>query len=148
MAQRINLDLLLREIDLNVSTPEILRRNAEVIRENFRRIRQYLEDIGAEQIRNLTQIINQNISLDITSFDRSEAFDVSFDGQLSFTLSDTPESPDTSSALFLNTARLFYGSGYTISGNVVTFDPVAAGYQLEAVNEFGRPDRVVVYYNV
>jgi hypothetical protein len=141
-------ELLLRELTLSTNSEEAIRRNIETIRENFRRIKQYLDDIGVDKIKNLTQYINNVVSVDVTAFARSETFDVSFDGQTIFTLSETPLNPDKASALLLNTARLFYGAGYTISGTALTFDPTAAGYILEASNEFGRPDRLVVYYNV
>ena len=146
--ERSNLEMLLRELSLDVQSTEILRRNIETIRENFRRIKQYLDDIGVDQLRNITQIITNQVSVDITAFNRSEEFDVSFNGQTNFTLADTPNDPETSSQFLVNTAQMVYGAGYTISGATAIFDPVAAGFTLESNNEFSRPDKIVVNYSV
>lgn len=135
------LEMLLKQIDQEGD-------NAAVIRENFRRIQQYLDDIGADKVKNLTTIINAGISSGVSAFNRSETFDVAVLNQTIFTLTETPLDPATSSAMYVNGVKMNYGDQYTISGTTVTFYPLVAGFQLEVNNEFGQPDRVIVFYMV
>ena len=138
----MSLELLLKQIDIQVQ-------NAEVIRENFRRIKQYLDEANVGQIQNIKNVvINEVQNMDFTAFNRMESFTVATNGQTVFNLLEIPINPNTSTALFINTAKMIYGVHYTILDNVVTFDPVGAGFALEVSNEFGQPDNVVIYYAV
>lgn len=129
----------------NIDTRQV---NAEIIRENFRRIKAYLDIINADQLVNLTQTISQSVNLDVGAYNRMNAFDCTSDGQTNFTLSEAAAHPDTASAMFINTCRMVYGDHYTIAGSLVTFNPSAAGFALETVNELGGPDRIVIYFMV
>ena len=135
------LKMLLEQIDTRMP-------NAEIIRENFRRIKAYLDLINADQLVNLSQTIAQTVNLDIGAYNRMNAFDCTSNNQIYFTLSEVPAHPDTASAMIINGVRLVYGDHYTIVGNLVTFNPVAAGFQIETINELGSPDRIVIYFVV
>ena len=134
------LELLLKQIDTH-------QPNADIIRENFKRIQQYLLDIGADKILKMQTYIQNNLP-SVSQFDRSESFLVTILNQTSFTLTDAPVNPSTSSAMYINGCKMTYGDHYTIAGKVVTFYPITAGFQLEVVNEFGQADRVIVFYMV
>lgn len=74
-----------------------------------------------------------------------DSFDVTINGQTSFTLSNTP-SDDTKVVMYINGHRMLNGTHFTVSSTAVTFVPGAAGFQLELLNEFGVPDRVEFEY--
>lgn len=137
------LEILLKQIDQTADE------NAAVIRENFRRIQQYLNDIGADKIKNLNVYVQSSITgASVSAFNRSETFDVSVNNQTSFTLTEVPLDPASSSAMYVNGAKMNYGDHYTISGSEATFYPGNAGFQLEVNNEFGQPDRIIIFYMV
>ena len=125
------LKLLIREIDP-------AEKNGRYLRENLRRIEQFLTDVQAGK----TTLININKSLLEIGFNNYEVQYVSFDGQTNFTLSTTPTEPSKVS-MSVNGAELRNGVNFSVVGTTVTFDPISAGFILEAVNELGQPDEIV-----
>ena len=124
------IELLIREMDPS-------DKNGRYSRENFRRIKQYLDD-GAAGKTTIQPVV-------ITSpapFNTVDPFDVTIPNQTTFVLSAVPQNPTTTS-MTVNGVAQTNGSHFVVSGVNVTFDPIAAGFQLETVNEFGQPDKVV-----
>ena len=129
------LKLLIREIDPSTH-------NGRYLRENLRRIKQFLDDVetGAASL-----VTFQSISGTVDVPDNVESFDVASLGQTVFTLSATPTNP-TKATMTINGVQQTNGEHFTISGNIATFNPATAGFTLEVSNEFSQPDRVVVNY--
>lgn len=138
----MSVDLLLRQIDTHVA-------NAEVIRENFRRLQQYLKDSGLDDLKTLQKTIIQGVPINPSIYNKTDEFDTVVNNQSSFTLSATPKNPSNASRVLINGVALTeYGYHFTISGNILTLYPANMGYSLEVLNEFGNPDRVVVNYMI
>lgn len=127
------LKLLIREIDPT-------EKNGRYLRENLRRIEEYLT--SAATGKTIIQPVPQQTP---SIFTNSESFDTAIDGQAVFNLTATPSNPPISRML-INGVEMRYGTHFSISGNVVTFDELNAGFSLETSNEFGDPDRVTVHY--
>jgi hypothetical protein len=128
-----SVELLIRELSSNT-------KDGRYVRENFRRLKQYLDDLqsGSQYIPvppNFTPSVYNNV----------DPFDVVVNGQTTFTLLNTPITPSTS-RMVVNGVDQTYAEHFTISGNIATFIPAQAGFNLEAVNEFGQPDKVVFHY--
>jgi hypothetical protein len=132
MARR-SIELLIREIDSTT-------KEGRYLRENFRRIKQYLDDLQSG-----VQYVPLPPSFTPAAYNNCDQFDVTVNGQTSFTLVGTPPNPSTSTML-INGVTQTYGPHFDISGNVATFYPGNAGFTLETVNEFGQPDKVIFYY--
>jgi hypothetical protein len=133
------LDLLIREID-----PK--DKNGRYLRENLRRIKTFLDDVasGSQTLINIQQ------QLLTIGFNYSETFDVSVLGQTTFTLANTPSEPEKVRMIIngveMRNKALSPSYHFSVVGNIVTFDPVNAGFILEAVNELGQPDQVIIQY--
>ena len=69
------------------------------------------------------------------------------DDQTSFTLSQIPATA-SKVKLWVNGAKMTYGTHYTVSGTTLTFIPGAAGFDLKTVNEFGVPDKLIAEFFV
>lgn len=134
MSSKTNLELLIREI-------EPVTKNDRYMRENLRRIKQFLDDVYGGK----AELITYSSLGPPSVFDGVYRSPVTINGQTSFTLADIPAAPSLSRML-INGVEIKYGSHYSITSNIVTFDPVTAGYTLETVNEFGVPDEVAIYY--
>lgn len=67
--------------------------------------------------------------------------------QTAFTLSQLP-ADDSKVIMTVNGVELRNGTHYTVSGTSVTFLPLAAGFAMEASNEFLQPDRIRFEYFV
>ncbi len=131
---KAKLELLIREIDPST-------KNGRYLRENLRRIKQYLDSVGDGTI----ELISYASLGAPTIFDGVYRDVATSNGQTNFTLPDAPATPDLSRML-VNGAEMTYYDHFSISGNTLTFDPTAAGFDLETSNEFGQPDAVTVYY--
>jgi hypothetical protein len=134
------LDLLIREIDVSQD------RNARYLRENLRRIKSFLDDVQAGK----TTLVNIQQQLLIIGFNYSETYYVTVDGQTMFVLANTPSEPGKVRMIINGVEMRNKSAGsdlhFAVVGNVVTFDPVNAGFGLELVNEMGQPDQVVFQY--
>jgi len=131
-----DLKLLIREISPRTS-------DGRYIRESFRRIKQFLDDVEAGK---KTLVSFSTLGGSPSDFDAVETKDTTVVGQTTFTLTSTPSAPSLVQ-MEINGIPQTNGEHFTVSGNVVTFDPVAAGFTLETSNEFGQPDRVIIRYN-
>ena len=129
------LNLLIREI-------KPITHNDRYMRENLRRIKQFLDDVESGAA---TLVTFQNISGTVSVPDAEDKFNVTFDGQTIFVLSALPTNP-AKAEMRINGAVQVNGEHFSIAANIATFDPVAAGFSLELSNEFSQPDRVVVSY--
>lgn len=134
MTQAKKIDLLIREID-----PK--EKNGRYLRENLRRIKQFLDDV-ANGTNTLVNIQNQLLTL---GFNYSEQYDVTVLNQTVFPLLNSPAEP-SKVRMTINGVEAINGTHFTVVGNVATFNPIAAGYILEAVNELGQPDKIVFQY--
>lgn len=137
---RNKIDLLIREIDPT-------QKNGRYLRENLRRIKNYLDDLSLgviTAIENTTVTVNVN-NADIAAATVYETQDCTGDGQTAFTLTFTPVD-GTKVRMTINGAEMRNGSDFTVSGTAVTFDDVTAGFALELSNEFGDPDRIIFEY--
>jgi hypothetical protein len=136
----VSINLLIKEID--PSSP-----NNRYIRENFRRIQQFLAEFEQSTSTDI-QVVRQSVQLDsLAGFNKLDSFEVTTNGQTSFTLTETP-ADDSSVAMLINHAQMTTGVHFTRSGKIITFIPAAAGFTLETVNEFGQPDNVDFYYSI
>lgn len=142
MSQANKLELLIREIDVSNAKD----RNARYLRENLRRIKQFLDDVSA----GTTTLVNVQNNLLTLGFNYSETYLVTTLGQTSFTLANTPSEPDKVRMLVNGVEMRNKAQGaqyhFDVVGNIVTFDPVNAGFILEDVNELGQPDQIVIQY--
>jgi len=129
------LELLIREIN-----PET--KDGRVMRENMRRIKQFMDDVASGAA---TLITYQNLPGTPQAFDGFYNVLVSVPNQTSFTLPEV-SSDDTTVRMLVNGVGLTNGLHFTVVGTAVTFIPGVAGYQLETVNEFGQPDDITFYY--
>jgi hypothetical protein len=127
------LKLLIREID-----PK--EKNGRYLRENLRRIEEYLTNAATG--KTIIQPVPQQTP---SIFTNSESFETAVNGQTVFNLAYAPTKPDISRML-INGVEMTYGTHFSISSNVVTFNESNAGFSLETSNEFGDPDRITVHY--
>ena len=139
------IELLIREIDPT-------DKNGRYMRENLRRLQLFLDGIVDGSIsvgnsQNATTSQTSIISQSPDSFNRYESYLVASNGQTGFTLLDLPKTPDKV-AMTVNGQDMTNNVHFTVSGKNVTFIPGAAGYILEAVNEFGVPDLILFKYTV
>jgi hypothetical protein len=131
----MTIELLIREIDPS-------DKNGRYLRENLRRIKQYLDD-GASGATTIVPVPVVTPS----QFNYVDPFDVTIVNQTTFNLTATPQSA-SATTMEVNGVGLTNGTHFDIAGNVATFYPLTAGYQLETSNEFGQPDKVVFKYMV
>ena len=131
----MTIELLIREIDPS-------DKNGRYLRENLRRIKQYLDD-GASGTTTIVPVPTPTPN----QFNYVDPFDVAVINQTTFNLTATPQSA-SATTMEVNGVGLTNGTHFNIAGNVATFYPLAAGYQLETSNEFGQPDKVVFKYMV
>ena len=127
------LELLIRELDPS-------DKNGRYNRENFRRIKQYLDDAAAGTI-----VIMPVSVPSPAAFNAVDIFDTTVLNQTVFVLTGTPLIP-SNTLMTVNGVEINNGTHFTILGSVVTFKPLVAGYQLEVLNEFGQPDKIIIKY--
>jgi hypothetical protein len=131
----MTIELLIREIEPS-------DKNGRYLRENLRRIKQYLDD-GSTGVTAITP----TPVIPPSQFNYVDPFDVTVLNQTTFNLTATPQSA-SATTMEVNGVGLTNGTHFDIAGNIATFYPLAAGYQLETSNEFGQPDKVVFKYMV
>jgi hypothetical protein len=133
------IELLIREI-------EPFDKNGRYLRENLRSIKEFLDDVVDGGI-SVGFANNAGAAESPDSFNRYETHLVSIDGQVLFNLADIPKSVDKVN-MSVNGQDMTNGIHFGVVGNVVTFDPIAANFILEAVNQFGQPDVILFKYVV
>ncbi len=133
------LELIINQIDATT-------RDGRIMKENLKRIEKFINDFSRDTDASITTINNTVGLTTLSGFNKLDTF-LASDLQTVFNLSATPAEP-VAIKMFVNHIGLTYNVHFTVSGTTVTFIPAAAGYTLEASNEFGQPDRVDIYYVV
>jgi hypothetical protein len=133
------IELLIREIDPS-------DKNGRYMRENLRRIKLFLDEMVDGGI-SVGFANNAGAAESPDSFNRYETHLVASNGQVTFALNYLPKTSDKV-AMSVNGQDMTNGIHFNVIGNSVTFDPIAANFILEAVNQFGQPDVILFKYTV
>lgn len=134
------IELLIREI-----TPD--DKNGRYLRENLRRIKEFFDAIVDGDITVAVSELSFTSNQSPDPFNKYDAQLVTSNGQTIFNLANEPASPDKVK-MVINGVEMTNGVHYTVSGQVVTFNPISAGFTLETVNQFGQPDQIIFTYMV
>lgn len=140
MANPNQIQLLIREIDPTT-------KNGRYLRENLKRIQNFLNGNrdGTLVQGDTTTVVVDASNSQISAANVYDAQVCTSNGQTVFNLVQTPLD-GSKVTMTINGEEFTNGTYYTVVGNVLTFNAVAAGFTLEVSNEFGVPDRLVFEY--